>query len=307
VWGANHNYYDSEWQLADAGGGGTITGCINHTPLFAPSAFGSPEQRETGRFAAAAFFTANVGRERDPAANAVSDPAFPLPVPERVNRDIPNTPVSFQMELVNADDSRSSPVSIDEFVELLPPPRSSSGRTLQTLRIPLDAFAGAELDGVRAVRLTFTTPFDAGILVTSLRATVDTTGLGALDAPSTRARVASSALTTPSVDAASASEPERVDTGNAITSVVSRGAEVEITLTSSRFFDLRARELVLSIGAERSGPPRHPGGDLRTAQFLLPRSAFERLGAIEPIRVDYGASSPIVWDFGTFDKTRPDR
>jgi len=44
VFGANHNYYNSEWQIADAGGGGTITGCIDHTPLFNPAEFGSPAQ-----------------------------------------------------------------------------------------------------------------------------------------------------------------------------------------------------------------------------------------------------------------------
>src|SRR6185369_8679542 len=71
--------------IADANSGG-ITGCIDHQPLFDPAQFGSPAQRETGRFAAVSFFTANVGATRDLPANALFDTAFALPVSYRVNR-----------------------------------------------------------------------------------------------------------------------------------------------------------------------------------------------------------------------------
>ncbi|MDF3069021.1 MAG: hypothetical protein K0R38_4622 [Polyangiaceae bacterium] len=85
VWGANHNFYNTEWMTADANGG-NYSGCFNHEPLFDAQAPGSVAQQETGRRAAVSFFTANVGVARNEAENALFDPAFPLPVPYRVDR-----------------------------------------------------------------------------------------------------------------------------------------------------------------------------------------------------------------------------
>jgi hypothetical protein len=411
VWGANHNFYNSEWQVADAGASGTVPGCLNHTPLFDPVQIGSAEQRETGRFAVAAFFTANVGVDRDESGNAVFDPATALPVSYPVNRGyhpggnialgdaadeaayslvledflaptgmssyglpnetggaltvrhtqlpvhassavaliedvvaspstffqsnwapmgagfdlggydyldlrvdrsttaVPNVPATFLVELVNADDSRSGSVPIDEFVDLLPPPRGFTGRTLQTLRIPLGAFEGATLEAVRAVRFTFTTPFEAGILLSNIRATRATT-LGATEpaaSVASRGFIATSpTLQTPAraprISGAvteAALEPDLVVTGNSIVGVVRRGtSHVEVTLESTHPFELRPKNLVLSIGNLTSREARHPTGDLHTVQFVFAREAFDRLGAQEPVRVDYGSSSPVAWDFG---------
>ncbi|WP_437634071.1 cellulose binding domain-containing protein [Sorangium sp. So ce854] len=396
VWGANHNYYNSEWQIADGNSGG-IQGCIDHEELFDPLEYGSPAQRETGRLAAVQFFTANVGVDRDEAANALFDPAFPFPdVPYRVRRGyhpggdpttsllledfigstgtssygLPNTtggtisvehmtlsghdpslsvawihdvvpgsstffqsnwsPVgtgfdltgydyldlradrswgsdpteaSFLVELVNADDSRSSAVAIDDTLELGPPPRA--GMTLPTARIPLSLFTGATLESVRGVRLVFPTPLDGNSLyVANLRATRATT-----EAPAASARpapIASSAAppsAIPRAAGATVITPRRITAGNAIQSVRSAGPDaVEITLTTAEFFDLRATNLELTVGGERSTQARHPNGDLHTVQFVLPRAAFDRLAAQEPVRVDYGPGSSVVWDFGHLDK-----
>ncbi|KYF65254.1 hypothetical protein BE11_09155, partial [Sorangium cellulosum] len=96
----------------------------------------------------------------------------------------------------------------------------------------------------------------------------------------------------------------RITAGNAIQSVKRSGPDaVEITLTTADFFDLRATNLVLTVGGERSTRALHPNGDLHTVQFLLPRAAFDRLAAQEPVTVDYGAGSSVVWDFGHLDKT----
>jgi hypothetical protein len=408
VWGANHNYYNSEWHNND----GNISGleiCRNHTPLFDPADFGSELQRETGRFAISAFFTANVGLERDEAANAVFDPAFPLPVEYRVNRGyhpggdtalslvledftgptgtssygLPNQtggnlsvshqtlipphdpslraaqlqsftasdgtffqtnfapsgegfdltsydlldlrvdrslapfdppsapiPVSFLIRLVNADDSLSEAVSLDDLLEVLPPPRMNSGRTLQTVRIPLASFAQAQLDAVRAVRLSFTTPLDEEltIWISNIRATRATTAAAA----TARGGVASSGgigagvANTGPVPGVIA--PARITLGNSVVSIASQGPDsVAITLTSDVFFEARGSALVLSVGAEQSDLVQHPDGDLHTARFILTREAFERLGEAERLSVDYGASSPSVWDFGTLDKALLDR
>ena len=115
------------------------------------------------------------------------------------------------MELVNADDTRSSAVAIDEFLELGPPPRG--GTTLPTARIPLSSFSGATLASVRGVRLTFTTPLDGSSLyLANIRATRATTE--ALAAPGQLASAASSAAPPRSLArAAGTSRPEarRID------------------------------------------------------------------------------------------------
>jgi hypothetical protein len=75
VWGANHNYFNSEWQVSDS------SFCLDHTPLFdsGPGISGSATQREVGRIAMASFFLGNIGVQRDPSLNAMFDPVNTLP------------------------------------------------------------------------------------------------------------------------------------------------------------------------------------------------------------------------------------
>jgi hypothetical protein len=61
VWGANHNFYNTEWQDSDS------YGCTGHRALFSPFGTGSAEQRQTAMQSIVSFFVANVG---------------PAPVPE---------------------------------------------------------------------------------------------------------------------------------------------------------------------------------------------------------------------------------
>src|SRR4051812_17163545 len=59
VWGANHNYFNTQWQTSDS------PGCFDNTPLW-NGYMGSPDQRETALSSADAFFRAHVGVEREP-------------------------------------------------------------------------------------------------------------------------------------------------------------------------------------------------------------------------------------------------
>src|SRR5438552_16068795 len=60
VWGANHNFYNSEWQLSESAGcRGPDNARIFPYPVTDGS--GSPNQRTTGSASALAFFRANVG------------------------------------------------------------------------------------------------------------------------------------------------------------------------------------------------------------------------------------------------------
>jgi hypothetical protein len=72
VWGANHNYYNSEWEVTDS------AGCWSHQPLFAFFG-GSETQRETAFLPLLGFFRANVGPGANPEFNRSFNPLFALP------------------------------------------------------------------------------------------------------------------------------------------------------------------------------------------------------------------------------------
>ncbi|MBV9387020.1 MAG: hypothetical protein JOZ78_11400 [Chroococcidiopsidaceae cyanobacterium CP_BM_ER_R8_30] len=84
VWGANHNFYNTEWQVSD-----TVTltnpvvrfSCIGGAPntdLF-PDSPGSPNQRLTAISSLLAFFRANIGAGADATFNQNFNPLFSLP------------------------------------------------------------------------------------------------------------------------------------------------------------------------------------------------------------------------------------
>jgi hypothetical protein len=62
VWGANHNYYNTEWQISES------SGCTDHTAMFSsgPGISGSAEQRQTGFQPMLAFFLSTVGNSTTP-------------------------------------------------------------------------------------------------------------------------------------------------------------------------------------------------------------------------------------------------
>jgi hypothetical protein len=72
VFGANHNFYNTEWQLSDA------SGCQGQNPIF-PQLVGSPEQRQTAVHSLIPFFRATVGPTPDPIQARRFDPSFRLP------------------------------------------------------------------------------------------------------------------------------------------------------------------------------------------------------------------------------------
>jgi len=72
VWGANHNFYNTEWQVSDS------AGCLFHSALF-PFVIGSPAQQKSGLAPVLAFFRGNVGPFADPTLNQNFNPLFQLP------------------------------------------------------------------------------------------------------------------------------------------------------------------------------------------------------------------------------------
>jgi hypothetical protein len=74
VWGANHNYFNTEWQKPDS------TGCREHRAMFleGPTVTGSAEQRQSAFYPVLAFVTANVGPAQNPALNNLFDTKSPI-------------------------------------------------------------------------------------------------------------------------------------------------------------------------------------------------------------------------------------
>lgn len=75
VWGANHNFYNTEWQESDS------RGCRGaaHPPIFDPEASASTAQQSTALHALMGFFRAHVGTKTDVGFNDAFDPRFQIP------------------------------------------------------------------------------------------------------------------------------------------------------------------------------------------------------------------------------------
>jgi hypothetical protein len=91
VWGANHNFYNTEWQLSDS------AGCFANQRMF-DHVGGSPDERTTALSSTVAFFVANVGATKLPDYNRNFNPQFELPASlaaiTRIDRGYTDSPDS---------------------------------------------------------------------------------------------------------------------------------------------------------------------------------------------------------------------
>lgn len=76
VWGANHNYFNTEWQTSDSWG---CTGSPTHKPIFDENKTESAEQKAIALQSMSAFFRSNVGADKSAALGQSFDPAYVLP------------------------------------------------------------------------------------------------------------------------------------------------------------------------------------------------------------------------------------
>ncbi len=72
VFGANHNFYNTQWQESDA------FGCLGQTALF-PQTVGSASQRKTAIHTVLPFFQSHLAPAERPALTKRFDPSYPLP------------------------------------------------------------------------------------------------------------------------------------------------------------------------------------------------------------------------------------
>jgi hypothetical protein len=75
VWGANHNFFNTEWQKADS-----AEGCPGgQKPIFDPAALGSPAQRKVATAFVSAFFRSRLGPHPATELARVFNPLYELP------------------------------------------------------------------------------------------------------------------------------------------------------------------------------------------------------------------------------------
>jgi hypothetical protein len=81
----------------------------------------------------------------------------------------------------------------------------------------------------------------------------------------------------------------RAEDVNHVGSIQAVGSNIEITLTSSRKFPMRAALPTLVIGTQRFEGSRYPAdGSMSTLIFILTSSEFQALADGAPMSVDYG-------------------
>ncbi len=105
VWGTNHNFYNTEWQISDS------AGCFANKRLF-DHLYGSADERSVGLAAVLALFRGNVGPSADPSFNRNFNPQIDLPSSvtniTRVDRGFSDTRTvfdDFPSTLTNSYDS----------------------------------------------------------------------------------------------------------------------------------------------------------------------------------------------------------
>lgn len=112
VWGTNHNFYNTEWQVSDS------TMCVDHPAIFT-GPDGAAVQQLTSIDSVVPFFRANVGSSTVPSLNQRFDPLYPLPGSvtsvTRVDRGFTPTPKSYDTTIFEDFDK--------------PYPQNSSGNT----------------------------------------------------------------------------------------------------------------------------------------------------------------------------------
>lgn len=98
VYGANHNYFSTEWHESDS------YGCYRHQPLFTPdqpSTTGSAQQRQVALISVLGFFRGSLGANRKAEFLKVFDPQYSLPASLRVITPIERTYLSTPNTKVN--------------------------------------------------------------------------------------------------------------------------------------------------------------------------------------------------------------
>jgi hypothetical protein len=213
---------------------------------------------------------------------------------------------NFSIQLVTGAGQASSPVELQDYVSLTGPVGSLTEFAgtlahpiLMTARIPLSAFAAADLSKVRAVRFVFDDTKADEIYIANIRAS--SLGMSASLATSASLPVDDAAATSDT-----ASDQNSVKSMTAIPASTALGNQpgIEITLNSNRPFLPMGEMLVLRIGDRQFDVSRYAAnGSTGDITFVLTQAEFAALKQGDQITVQYGdGGNGRIWRFGGVDK-----
>ncbi len=111
IYGANHNFFNTEWQTSDSYEGA----CFNHKEIWTETPWIENKQAAVNLELMSRFFRAHVGESKDKALSEIFDPMFPLPSDvtsiTRVDRDFvlsPNEQVSYRIDEFTQEKGKTS-------------------------------------------------------------------------------------------------------------------------------------------------------------------------------------------------------
>lgn len=223
----------------------------------------------------------------------------------------PVGPTNFSIRLAHDDGTLSGPVQLSSYTDLRGPVGSAVGGLhpiLQTARIPLAAFPGADLTRIRSVRLTFDGTATGAIYVANIRLSSlsGSPGAGASEI----------------VDNLEMNNPQNpmgvvykgVNVISRVQNIPSADVledqpAVEIEVTSSEGFPVRNELPVLRIGKQEALLSRYPNdGDTHKLIFTLTPEEFAQTSTGDPVTVQYGRDEPgEIWNAGLLDKRVVDK
>lgn len=210
--------------------------------------------------------------------------------------------VDFSIALADADGTLSTPVTLKSVAVVRRPAGSFSNNViLQTVRVPLSSFAGADLTQFRGVRFTFDRTSSRAILLANVRLTRKKAGPGGLPALQAEAPALAQAGAEPVVPAVSDSNrivairrlagSDQLDGGR---------PAVEIEVASSRSFPVGGALPELRLGSERFTLSRFEGGATDRLVFTLTAEQYDALANGVAVTVGVGGAAP--WGFGLLSK-----
>jgi hypothetical protein len=209
----------------------------------------------------------------------------------------PTGDVDFSISIANADGSQSSALTLKSLAVVRRPVGSFSANVImQTVRVPLTQFTGAQLASFKGVRFTFNRTSSSRIYLANVRLDKTPTGPGGLLAVVTAQRAQRGSV----VRAAAANEINRIVAIRRKGAAAEAGrAVVEIEVYSSRAFPVSNALPVLTIGDKSFDLSRFDGQDTHKMVFVLPAEEYAELKPAD-VSVRIGGAAP--WRFGRLVK-----
>ncbi len=223
----------------------------------------------------------------------------------------------FSVQLVHSDDSVSAPVRALRYGTIRGPVNAAT--LYQTVRIPLEAFAGARLSDIRGVKFVFDRTDRGSLLFAHVQVSSLLNLDGLADPPSQRSHPTPDPSSDPEASSAwpyarFAWPPKRAATpvrerrafvlrarGVRHSMQLAGASAIELTLTSASRFPVTDDLPVLKIGDREFRAIRFDNGDTRRLIVSIPPAEWAGLRSGLPMQLEYGPR--LLFRLGEFDRS----